>query len=309
MRRSRPISPAAFTGNRLAPVLALIAAFLVVASTASVASAATFVKDWHAPSPQGIAVGGGHVYVATRDYLKAFTTGGDFRWEHSENHACSVAFQHSDGHLFVGTCGTAPLGHGTDGIWETDARGHSAGSLQGLGLYNGWSNIQAVAAHAKLVYFSEQKQYNVIETGWPNGPWGHFSAFDPAPGLALTANRVYVIQRDRVYICPTTHGDPEPVNSCSGPSPTFGSGPGSANGQFNKPQGIAVGGLHGNVYVADTGNNRIEEFTHNGTFVNAWTGPGPGGGNFNAPMDVGVDPSGHVYVADTGHSRIVKFTP
>jgi DNA-binding beta-propeller fold protein YncE len=70
-----------------------------------------------------------------------------------------------------------------------------------------------------------------------------------------------------------------------------------------------VGGPHGNVYVADTGNNRIQEFTHNGAFLNAWTGPGLGGGNFSAPMDVGVDPTGHVYVADTGNSRIVKFAP
>jgi DNA-binding beta-propeller fold protein YncE len=304
------MGPAAFTGNRLGPVLALIGAFLVVASTASVASAASFVKSWHAPSPQGIAVGRGHVDVATRHQLEAFTTNGDFRWNEPLFHACSVAVHHSDGRVFVGTCNPLSGGSGGfDGIYAYDAGGHYLGRLVGFPLYQNWFNIQAVAVHTNHVYFSEQNAGSVIETIWPNGPWDHFGGFDPAPGLALTANRVYVIQGNRVVICPTRPVDPAPLGGCSGPRSIFGSGPGSANGQFNNPQGVAVGGPHGNVYVADTGNNRIQEFTHNGAFLNAWTGPGSGGGNFSAPMDVGVDPGGQVYVADTGHSRIVKFTP
>jgi DNA-binding beta-propeller fold protein YncE len=35
---------------------------------------------------------------------------------------------------------------------------------------------------------------------------------------------------------------------------------GSADGQFNKPDGISVENLSGTVYVADGGNNRIQAF-------------------------------------------------
>jgi tripartite motif-containing protein 71 len=44
---------------------------------------------------------------------------------------------------------------------------------------------------------------------------------------------------------------------------------GSSDGQFNNPQGIAVDRLS-NVYVVDKGNNRIQKFTSNGTFISKW---------------------------------------
>ena len=44
---------------------------------------------------------------------------------------------------------------------------------------------------------------------------------------------------------------------------------GSGNGQFKLPLGIAVDAA-GNVYVADAGNDRIQKFTSDGVFLNAW---------------------------------------
>ncbi|NLX49483.1 MAG: hypothetical protein GXY82_06365 [Methanospirillum sp.] len=41
---------------------------------------------------------------------------------------------------------------------------------------------------------------------------------------------------------------------------------GSGDGEFNYPSGIAVDGA-GNVYVADTDNNRIQVFDAEGTFL------------------------------------------
>src|SRR5436309_1476738 len=72
------------------------------------------------------------------------------------------------------------------------------------------------------------------------------------------------------------------------------------------PRAVAVD-AHGHVYVGDTGNNRIEKFTADGTFITAWGSKGSGHGQFNHPDGVAVDTHGHVYVADTNNNRIEKF--
>ncbi|HKQ21163.1 MAG TPA: hypothetical protein VJS91_03910 [Nitrososphaeraceae archaeon] len=94
---------------------------------------------------------------------------------------------------------------------------------------------------------------------------------------------------------------------------------GSGNGEFKSPEGIAIDSS-GRVYVADTGNNRIQQFrlanpcpsgtsqTVSGVcFVRAWGSLGTGNGQFNKPLDVALDSSGLVYVADAGNNRIQMF--
>ena len=44
---------------------------------------------------------------------------------------------------------------------------------------------------------------------------------------------------------------------------------GSNNGQFKNPNGIAVDSS-GNVFVSDTGNNRIQQFTSSGDHIKTW---------------------------------------
>ncbi len=47
---------------------------------------------------------------------------------------------------------------------------------------------------------------------------------------------------------------------------------GSAAGQLTEPSAVAVNEATGDVYVLDTGNDRVDEFEANGTFVRAWGG-------------------------------------
>ena len=54
----------------------------------------------------------------------------------------------------------------------------------------------------------------------------------------------------------------------------FGGGPGTATGQFVQPNGVAVDAA-GNVYVADTLNGRVQEFSSTGTFI-CWLKGWPG---------------------------------
>lgn len=85
---------------------------------------------------------------------------------------------------------------------------------------------------------------------------------------------------------------------------------GSGDGRFSFPEGVAFVSS-GVIYVADTGNNRIQYFTQSGWFLGKWGSPGTGDGQFGLPSSVAVGTgpfSGYIYVADTNNHRIQYFT-
>jgi len=81
---------------------------------------------------------------------------------------------------------------------------------------------------------------------------------------------------------------------------------GSGEGQFSYPYGVATDAA-GNVYVADSGNHRIQKFDNSGTFILAWGSFGSGDNQIGDPEDVATDASGDVFVVDTLNHRIQKF--
>jgi sugar lactone lactonase YvrE len=82
--------------------------------------------------------------------------------------------------------------------------------------------------------------------------------------------------------------------------------PGGGRGQFSAPAALAVDG-EGNLYVADSGNHRIQKFDGDGHFMGLFGTPGGGDGQFNEPWGLAVDAEGNIYVADTWNHRIQKF--
>lgn len=71
----------------------------------------------------------------------------------------------------------------------------------------------------------------------------------------------------------------------------------------------------GNVYIADTGNNRIRKIsptgvttTLAGTGTSGFADGSAGAAMFASPSGIAVDSDGSVYVADTGNNRIRKVT-
>jgi hypothetical protein len=107
---------------------------------------------------------------------------------------------------------------------------------------------------------------------------------------------------------------------------TIGSGPGTATGQLNFPRNVAVA-PDGTIYVADTGNHRIQVFAPDGSYLQEWgswcelytegqpgctdpDGAGPlgfGDGQFSEPWGIAIAPDGNLYVADTWNHRIQVF--
>ncbi|MEL7563582.1 MAG: 6-bladed beta-propeller [Dehalobacterium sp.] len=81
---------------------------------------------------------------------------------------------------------------------------------------------------------------------------------------------------------------------------------GNSAGKLYYPNGVAVD-FNGNVYVADSNNNRIQKFSAQGDFMITWGVRGNGEGQFYLPMAVDIDSDGYVYVTDSYNHRIQKF--
>ena len=82
-------------------------------------------------------------------------------------------------------------------------------------------------------------------------------------------------------------------------------GNGAAKGQMNGPSDAAFD-ASGNLYFADTNNNRVEKYDAQGNFLAAAGGFG-GEVQLNQPWSMTVAADGTVYVADTWNHKLVKL--
>jgi len=92
------------------------------------------------------------------------------------------------------------------------------------------------------------------------------------------------------------------------------------NASLNAPNGVAVAS-NGDVYIADSGNNRIRVVSAATGMIRTMAGTGESGpsdaddavlgdggparlARLSMPMDVAIGPDGDIYVADLGHDRV-----
>jgi YD repeat-containing protein len=92
------------------------------------------------------------------------------------------------------------------------------------------------------------------------------------------------------------------------PTPVYRSAFGSSGtGQLQSPGDVALD-AGGNIWVADKGHNRIEEFDPEGKYVTAFGEYGEGKGRLSRPASLAIDGAGDIWVADADNNRVEEFS-
>jgi tripartite motif-containing protein 71 len=165
------------------------------------------------------------------------------------------------------------------------------------------------------IYVADQLSYAVEEfspAGVLENQWGSFGGghgqFGPIGGIATDpAGNVYVVD--------SSHDRIEKF-SAAGAFITAWGHRGGEVGQFNfgssqdftKPPGGGIAVTAAYVFVADSGNNRIERFNLEGREAMAWGTKGSEPGQFSYPRGVAANAS-EVLVSDDDNHRIEMFNP
>lgn len=214
------------------------------------------------------------------------------------------------------------------GVVTTLAGNSAPGSNDGTGVaaqFNGPSGI-ALDGDGTNLYVADtynnrirkiELSTGVVSTltgnsaGYTDGPL-YYAQFNSPSGIAVDGTTLYVADIYNNCIRKIDMGASS-VSTLAGSSTAGFIDDTGVAAQFNSPGGVAF--YRGNVYVTDTGNNRIRKIVVNTRVVTTLAGNGAVGSNdgtgvaaqFNAPGGIAVDGTGNVYVADTGTHRIRKI--
>jgi sugar lactone lactonase YvrE len=207
----------------------------------------------------------------------------------------------------------------------------TAGNADGSGTAAQFDHPYGVAVDASgKVYVSDENNAlireitsaGVVSTlagssdGYADGTGASAKFFGPDGVVLDAAGNLYVADYTNNRIRKVSPAGA--VTTLAGGTQGYADGTG-ATAQFFGPTGIAIDGS-GNLYVADTYNQRIRKITPAGVVStlagSGTTGPGNGGyadgtalsAQFSGPAGVAVDGSGNVYVADNGNNVIREIT-
>jgi DNA-binding CsgD family transcriptional regulator/sugar lactone lactonase YvrE len=150
-----------------------------------------------------------------------------------------------------------------------------------------------------------------------------FGLFWPPPvgGLAISSNgTLYISDRSANRVYSYTPGDQKPKAAAgTGHAGYSNDGAAATGAMLDRPGALAVDG-QGNLYIADSGNNRIRKVDPYGTITTVAGGggkyygdSGDGGpatkARLSFPFGVAVARDGTIYIADTGNNRLREVTP
>lgn len=150
---------------------------------------------------------------------------------------------------------------------------------------------------ADRLFVSDADLHTIVCFSAKGQPIAHFgtSALGRPGGIAIdkVRNRLYVADAKQSKIVIFDTNSMELLGEMGGPST-----PGKREkGRFTGPTNVALD-REGNVYVADTGNYRVQVMDGTGKFLRSFGAQGDRPGEFIRPKGIAVDSQGHVYVAD-----------
>lgn len=118
------------------------------------------------------------------------------------------------------------------------------------------------------------------------------------PVAAVDANRITIVDGDRIKVF-----DHEGIAVLEGNG--FG-GNGMGEGKLDSPQSVFT--RHNKIFIADTGNQRIQLFSDDGVFLDKIENPRPEELKIiERPVSVVVDAQGNIFVADQGNEKLHVF--
>ncbi|MBI4331245.1 MAG: SMP-30/gluconolactonase/LRE family protein, partial [Chloroflexi bacterium] len=189
----------------------------------------------------------------------------------------------------------------SDGVFQT-----KWGSAGGASSMNAPYDV-AAASDGNSVYIADSGNHRIVQHSSGNGTfireWGTYGTgttqFKNPKGVAVDGSgNVLVADTDNHRVM-KFDGSGNPIWQKG----KAGQQSGSGDGEFNTPTRVAVDSA-GNVYLADTGNHRVQKLDGSGNFLRAVNG------QFSSPQGIDVSPSGDsILVADTGNDRVQRFTP
>ncbi len=111
-------------------------------------------------------------------------------------------------------------------------------------------------------------------------------------------------------------GEPQNIVTVAGVGPYIGDGSKADKAGLNLVEGVAFDNA-GNLWIADTGNNRIRMVDAASNIISTVAGTGLAGfsgdgriateAKLNSPSDLALDPSGNLYFTDAGNNRIRRI--
>jgi len=290
-----------------------------------IAANGIFAAAWGAPymsngilnNPYGITRDAdGNIYVADKDNnrIQKFDKDGKYldKWSIYKSGMTYVNMKQphgiveAGGYVYVTDYGNSKIHKFSPaGGWQKTI----GPTITGTGSLNGPYGIAADATGN--IYVTDENNNRVVKftsaLTYSGTQWGSYGTgngeFNNPAGIAV--DRV-----GNVYVADNYNNRIQKFDSSGGYSTQWGEA-GSGDGQFGSPSGVWTAVDASNnviVYVADTGNDRIQVFGSDGTFIESFSSVGSTPGLLSEPESVAVSSDGtKIYVSDTKNNRIQIF--